>query len=198
MNDLKRINSSDIMVVVDVEATCSNDGTISRNEMEIIEIGAVKITKKGNIISKFDAFIKPSKHPKLTEFCKKLTGITQDQIDNAAPFPHAFKNFMDFFKDSDLLLSWGIFDYQIILKECDRFKVELKKLKLPPEQIFSIPHVNLKEVVKKIVPNKFSGFKGVMKYYGLKFEGSKHRGIDDAFNIARVYQKMYKRIKTKF
>ena len=36
---------SSYFLIVDLEATCSNDGSIPREEMEIIEIGAVMLNR---------------------------------------------------------------------------------------------------------------------------------------------------------
>jgi len=52
--------------------------------MEIIEIGAVMVEAQGlTVIDEFQTFIKPVRYPILTEFCKSLTSITQEQVDQA-------------------------------------------------------------------------------------------------------------------
>jgi len=43
-------------LVVDLEATCSDDGTISGEEMEIIEIGACWATEDGECQSASNTF----------------------------------------------------------------------------------------------------------------------------------------------
>lgn len=50
-------------LIVDVEATCTNEGAFPRNEMEIIEIGAVvQDAQAFEIVSEFQSFIKPVRH----------------------------------------------------------------------------------------------------------------------------------------
>jgi len=57
-------------LIVDLEATCSNDNSIERAHMEIIEIGAVMIQGQTlEVIDEFQTFIKPVRTPKLTAFC---------------------------------------------------------------------------------------------------------------------------------
>ena len=66
--------SFDYFLIVDLESTCCNNGSISKGEHEIIEIGAVMvdaITLKE--IDSFNTFVKPIKHSKLTQFCTTLT-----------------------------------------------------------------------------------------------------------------------------
>jgi len=65
-------------LIVDLEATCCNDASFPKDEMEIIEIGAVMtLAETLENISEFQTFIRPVRHPQLTAFCKELTSISQ-------------------------------------------------------------------------------------------------------------------------
>ena len=58
------------ILVVDLEATCCDLHSIPRHQMETIEIGAVMVaTDSLEIVDEFQIFIKPLRHPVLTEFC---------------------------------------------------------------------------------------------------------------------------------
>lgn len=72
-------------LVIDFEATCCDKGTVSRGEMEIIEIGAVMV-EAGTFeaVDEFQTFIRPVRHPRLTSFCTSLTFIMQEGVE-AAP-----------------------------------------------------------------------------------------------------------------
>lgn len=63
------------LIVLDLEATCDIDGRLPANEMEIIEIGAVILDARYQIVSEFQQFVKPIKHPVLSDFCRSLTHI---------------------------------------------------------------------------------------------------------------------------
>ena len=81
-------------LIVDLEATCSDDKSVPRHLMEIDE---------------FQIFIQPILNPKLSNFCQELTSISQSDVDNAPKFPEAlklFKNWFLSFKDI-LFCSWG-------------------------------------------------------------------------------------------
>ncbi len=68
----------DYFLILDLEATCCDKGTIKRHEMEIVEIGSVMVEAQAlTIIDQFQSFIKPVRYPVLTEFCKSLTSITK-------------------------------------------------------------------------------------------------------------------------
>ncbi|MEP0914987.1 exonuclease domain-containing protein [Leptolyngbya sp. GB1-A1] len=80
----------DYYLVLDLEATCCNQDTIKRHQMEIIEIGAVMVEAQNlNVIEEFQTFIRPTRYPVLTEFCKSLTSITQEQVDQAPGYVEA-------------------------------------------------------------------------------------------------------------
>jgi inhibitor of KinA sporulation pathway (predicted exonuclease) len=70
-------------LVIDLEAT-TDEGGWPITEMEIIEIGASLVDRKGRELDHFQRFVKPARRPLLTSFCRELTHITQANIDAAA------------------------------------------------------------------------------------------------------------------
>ncbi|MES8989501.1 exonuclease, partial [Cutibacterium acnes] len=57
-------------LVVDLEATCADDGSIAPEDMEIIEIGAGWATESGVVLERFQHLVRPLVRPILTPFCK--------------------------------------------------------------------------------------------------------------------------------
>ena len=76
------------IVVVDVEATCWKKGVFSRKK-ETIEIGAVLLLldRAQSRWPEFQTFVRPRRLPRLSSFCRELTGITQENVDAAPTFP---------------------------------------------------------------------------------------------------------------
>lgn len=68
-------------IIFDLEATCWENDRTKQNE--IIEIGAVKLDENLAVIGEFQTFIKPKLNPILSDFCKKLTSISQEEVDQA-------------------------------------------------------------------------------------------------------------------
>jgi len=70
----------DQIIVIDVESTCWH-GKIPKGQMnEIIEIGICIIcTKSGDILDTRDIIVKPE-HSTISDYCKNLTTITQEQM----------------------------------------------------------------------------------------------------------------------
>ena len=61
---------------------------------EIIEFPAFLLNSRtGQIEDSFHSLIKPVINPILTEFCTKLTGISQDDVNKAPRFIEVFKSF---------------------------------------------------------------------------------------------------------
>lgn len=166
-------------VVFDLEATCHRNGDPKGFSKEIIEIGAVKINEDGKIIDEFSEFCKPLNSPVLSDFCKELTTINQEDIDNSEPIKDVLTNFLKWSKDS-ILLSWGNFDKnQIIL--------DMKSNKIKG---FNFDHLNLKYLFTRWKGlRRGKGVKRSLRIEEMEFDGTPHRGIDDAKNIAKIFVK---------
>lgn len=168
-------------IILDLEATCWKDRSLN-NPNEIIEIGAVKIDEHGEIIDEFCQFIRPKLNPILSEFCTELTTIEQSDIDCSEAYNVVLKNFWDWIDLSQpyFLCSWGYYDKKQFILDCDLYKLDTKWLD---------PHISLKHQYAEI--NKLRrpiGMGGALKREGIKLQGTHHRGIDDARNIAKIFQ----------
>ncbi|MEL7038248.1 MAG: 3'-5' exonuclease [Cyanobacteria bacterium J06592_8] len=170
-------------LVIDLEATCCNGNTIPRYEMEIIEIGAVLVeTQNLTPVNEFQTFIRPVRHPILTEFCQELTSITQEQVNQAPAYPEAVHNFtawLSQYSDSQIIWgSWGDYDRK-------QFEQDSQFHHLPFP--LGYPHINLKKMFTKSQGlKKRYGMAEALKLVGLPLEGTHHRGIDDTRNIAKL------------
>src|SRR5438067_4346899 len=124
-------------IIVDLEATCWERG--GRPErMEIIEIGAVRLeSASGPATDEFARFVRPVIEPSLSEFCKQLTGIRQQDVDAARPFPEVFDKFLGWIGDAPVTLSsWGAYDLR-------QFRLDCARHRIPMPETFE-RHVNLK------------------------------------------------------
>ena len=153
-------------------------------EQEIIEIGAYKLNRFGEVIGTFNRFVRPILHPFLSPFCKSLTSITQEEIDQANKFPsviEAFQDWVNIYDEEYLLCSWGGFDRKMLVKECKLHKLESDWAEV---------HINLKaqyQEMKKM--RRPCGLKSTVVKEGFEFTGIHHRGISDAENLAKVFGK---------
>lgn len=178
---MMNLNQYDYFLVLDLEGTCCDKETIKRHEMEMIEIGAVMVEAETlTIIDEFQTFVKPVRNPVLTPFCTSLTSITQTQVEQAPRYADAILLLQKWLSNypNAVFGSWGDYDY-------NQFEEDSKFHKVPFP--ISYPHINLKKL--------FSNAQGLSELYGMaealklaaiKLEGTHHRGIDDAKNIAKL------------
>jgi inhibitor of KinA sporulation pathway (predicted exonuclease) len=170
------------LLVVDLEATCDDGGRVPRREMETIEIGAVLVDGATlEPAAELATFVRPRRHPILTPFCTALTTITQADVDAAPTFPEAIDalaRFLALQRASPVLFaSWGDYDKHQLAQDAAHHGV-----RLPLGE-----HVNLKaRFSERLGLRKKLGMAGALARVGLRLEGTHHRGIDDARNIARL------------
>lgn len=168
-------------LVLDLEATCCDQGTIPRDETEIIEIGAVMVgaaTLKP--VDEFATFVRPVRYPRLTEFCLSLTSVTQHQVNEGVGLAEAISQLRQWAEryPGYLFCSWGDYDRNQILRECQHNEISYP---------FSDGHLNLKrQFSERQGSKKRFGMAEALHKVGLPLDGTHHRGIDDARNIARL------------
>lgn len=173
---------------VDLEATCCDKGSFPREEMEIIEFGGVLLDKEKNweAVDRVEFFIQPTIHPVLTEFCKKLTNITQEQVDNGLLYEQAYSLTGRYQLDRANQMSWcswGEFDKNIMIQ--GRELHDLPPLLNPGK------HFNLKVWYSRLnMTKKGFGLDKAVNREGLTFLGQHHRALSDAENVAQIFRKL--------
>lgn len=168
-------------IIFDLEATCWRLRRPPRQE--IIEIGAVKVDSEGNRISEFNAFVKPRLNPQLSDFCKKLTSISQTDIDGADEFDEVIWQFEDWLYTSDdrvTLFSWGDYDKHQLVMDAELHNIEIPWVQ--NHHCLKLEHARLLRLREPV------GVKTALELSGMTFEGTSHRGIEDARNTARIFE----------
>jgi 3'-5' exoribonuclease 1 len=176
-------------VIVDLEATCWEKGT-SPDKMETIEIGAVLLeTCSGPVSQEFASFVKPVASLTLSKFCTELTSIRQEDVDQADHFWAVFPRFVQWIGDEPFrLCSWGAYDLNQLSKDCERHRMEL------PQSFEN--HVNLKKEFSRLFDVKPTGMKRALAMMKIALDGTHHRGIDDARNIAKLAQTILPKVES--
>jgi inhibitor of KinA sporulation pathway (predicted exonuclease)/plasmid maintenance system antidote protein VapI len=181
------MNGNRHIVVVDIEHTCAMGGSIPPEERETIEIGAVLIdTCSLQIIDEFSELIRPITHPKLSQFCTELTGITQGELDVAAHFSEVFAHFIDWLPDNSdyVLATWG--SYDIVQLNIDCAVHGMASFKPSINLNLKIAFKEARNLKKKV------GLKRALEIANLSYEGSHHRALDDAKNTAKLLPLIFK------
>lgn len=169
---------------VDLEATCDDSPTFNRRKMEIIEFGCTLLNPEYKVVGTFNSFVRPTINPTLTEFCKELTTITQEQVDSADTWDVVAAQIAEFFAtmipegSDEIWTSWGDFDRNLIIRDCERYNITDPMCPV---------HFNLKALeASHRNSKKQHGMKGTMDSMGLVFPGTLHRACDDAAALAMI------------
>ena len=172
-----------VYIILDLEATCYERGEKPEGFVnEIIEIGAVKVDENYEYIDEYCKFLKPKNHPIISKFCNELTTITQEDIDKAEDARDVLIDFFEWCKEDGkevVYVSWGFYDK-------NQFKYDLRINKLDKEIINDSNHISFKHLYGKVNRVKPMGLKKACYREKIDFEGTHHRGIDDAKNILKV------------
>lgn len=115
-------------VVIDFEATCDKANTREAKDSyphEIIEFPAIIVDLEAqnheenqtyldedsgrirsptdlHVVDTFHRYVKPIQYPILTDYCTRLTGIKQEQVDTAEEFPEVLQAFHEFLMKNGL------------------------------------------------------------------------------------------------
>lgn len=182
---MKNFKNKHFFVVLDFEATCK-DGDLMTPQ-EIIQFPAVLVDGFSfQVLDTFNTFVKPAYSPVLTDFCKSLTGITQEEVDKGVPFSRALAQFQEWLQSHRLyhnftVITWGNWDLMCMLPaQCDLSKI-------------SVPWClrtwcNLKYVINRVVGihPKVGCKEVVTEYFKLPWIGTAHNGLHDSLNVAQL------------
>ncbi|MFV2048995.1 exonuclease domain-containing protein [Metabacillus sp. YM-086] len=171
-------------IFFDFEMLCSDQG-MAFEKMEAIRLGAVKYELDSEETSYFDRYIRPENRNPLTDFCKRLTGIDDSDLEKASDFKDVFADFLEWvggLKKSQYF-SWSPSDLS-------RLKIDSLKHSIPERTIRKIEtrYTDFQDIFKKRVSKNNISVEDGLALYGLEFLGEKHNPMYDAYNTFRIYQ----------
>ncbi|KEG14920.1 hypothetical protein DQ04_00261190 [Trypanosoma grayi] len=178
----------DYIIVVDVEATCERDGT--NYPHEIIELPGVLIdVRRGLVDTKrsFRSYVKPWRNPVLSDFCKSLTGITQEDVDKAPGLPEVVERFTRWYRETIPIgakvafAADGPWDFKRFIYECSILRDHVGFPGIFYEYLDI--RTTFAHNFNRGAPIKLDS---MLRRMRLQFVGRPHCGFDDATNIARL------------
>lgn len=169
----------DKILVIDIEATCWEGNPPAGQENEIIEIGICTIdVASGERGEKRSILVKPERS-QVSEFCTQLTTLSQEQVDQGLDFASACSILQkEYFSKERVWASYGDYDRRQFERQC-----QSRQINYP----FGPSHINVKNLLAILhgLPHEV-GMDEALKLIDLPLEGTHHRGVDDAWNIAAI------------
>jgi inhibitor of KinA sporulation pathway (predicted exonuclease) len=178
----------DQVIIVDIEATCWEGDPPPGQESEIIEIGICLLdVPSGQRSQKQSILVRPQRST-VTAFCTQLTTLTQEQVDQGISFSEACAQIKrDYRPRGRTWASYGDYDRIMFQRQCEREGVTYP---------FNRTHINVKNLLAlgQNLPREV-GLDQALALLNLPLEGTHHRGVDDAWNIAAILAYLLTRLR---
>ena len=158
-----------------------------RWRMETIQIGAVLVDRNFEIVDKFSTYVKPQAGS-ISDFIKRLTGITAYHVKEAPTFEEAMSDFISWLPtDEDIrFVSWSMTDRKQIIEEAANKNIDLSGL----DEIFET-WIDAQDLFgEKMDTIQCYRLSEALIASDIYQEGDSHDGLDDAFNTAKLFIKM--------
>ena len=150
---------------------------------ELIQIGAVKMNDSLEITDSFSQLIKPVHYARLHPRIKRITHITQEDVDDAPGFSEALQRFSDFCGEDYALLTWGCDDVSVLEQNRRFFKCDIR---------FSDVY-DMQRVYGELIGNlkERQGLQSAMTHFGIEPDEDRpfHNALNDAYYTALVFQR---------
>ena len=109
------------IIVFDLEWNQSGYNPNHRMPHEIIEIGACRVDRAGNVVSRFSELIRPRVYKRLDKHIKQVTGITEQELAQGRSFSDVFGDFIAWCGEDAQLVTWGRDDYPVLKRNAAFF-----------------------------------------------------------------------------
>lgn len=189
--------------LLDIEMTCDgkqengkfiDDGRMKRSQREIISVGFVVCDDKYNIKNRYSSFIKPVHTTIITDYCEKLTGITQNDVDHGKKCNNAFRDIREMCKkySVDYIFTFGNADKMGIIfsakwnrKEKERvnnlFAISEKVIDVRPAILRGIDCKNYK---------RSPSLSRIAEMLEIKIKGAHHNALNDAVLLCKICREL--------
>ena len=169
------------------EFTSSQKSCVPGANGEVIQFGAVLLDENYNMLSEFSSYVKPA-YSTVTPLINRLTGITNENLQNADDFITVFDKFNYWRGEGDIVtFCWSKSDFNQLWSELEtkgRHRYDL----------FQTLHnfVDLQKIFGNLVASKISiGLESALKLLQMEYTGQMHSALSDSYNTARILHKLF-------
>ena len=152
---------------------------------EIVEIGAVKLDSKKNIIDKFSSLVRPTLYKKIHYVTKRVISLSTQELSSARMFPDVAQDFFDWCGEDYLFCSWGPSD----LTELQR---NMRYHRLPPLSDGPITFLDVQKLFSMLIED--GKIRRSLEYavdtMSIPKSDNFHRALSDAEYTAMILQRL--------
>ena len=156
---------------------------------EVIEIGAVTLDEANAEAASFKRFVRPQFSETLAENIVRLTGITDEDVENAGGFGEVLAEFAEWCLETGgadfEIYAWSDNDLKQLKREVRRKQVELTEA---CETMFANWRDFQRVYSDMFYLSQVMSLTKALELSGLDFEGRAHDGLTDARNTADLYR----------
>jgi DNA polymerase III epsilon subunit-like protein len=154
---------------------------------EIIQIGAVKLSESLEIISTFNALIKPNVYTTIHPYVENLTKINIDMVSSCKNFVDVYADFLDFIGNDEIVFCvWGIVDIKELLRN-------LKFYNSSSSSIFKY-YIDIQKHASKYLKSpkgtKIS-LRNAINVLNIPTKNEFHDAFNDAYYTSEVFKEIY-------
>lgn len=184
-------------IIFDLEWNNAYNYALKKPMNEIIEIGALKLDEKFNIVDSFKQLIKPKLSKKLSSRCKNLTKITNEEIrENGIAFETAIDDFSHWSRGKDnIFLSWSDSDLYVLSSNFLKFLGDCNVE-------FMSNYCDAQKYCMAFVPKSINegcnqiALSRCAEIFGITVDTTKlHRALSDCYVTAECLKKVFDREK---
>lgn len=171
-------------IVFDLEWNQGGENEVQLSDrlpFEIIEIGAVKLNDKKEVIDRYEKLVKPVVYHKLHYITKKMLGLTMESLESEECFVDILPDFLKWCGEDYLFCSWGPLD----LIELQR---NMRYHELPPLSEGPLPFLDVQKLFSYQYEDKKMrrSLEYAVSFLGIEETLAFHRAYDDAYYTGLV------------
>lgn len=156
---------------------------------EIIEIGAIKLNDRREMLDKFSELIKPQVYHEMNHVTKKLIHLQMEELEYARTFPEVMEAFRNWWGEDFIFCTWGPLD----LTELQR---NLRYYQMAPISDRPIKFLDVQKLFSIACEDRKSrrSLEHAIDVLEIKKDIPFHRAFSDAYYTAKVLARLDERV----
>lgn len=158
----------------------------SKCPFEIVQISALQLDEKLEVISTFDRLVKPELYTSIHPFVEQMTGITIEKLASSKTFKEVYKEFTQFISNESILCMWGVVDMKELLRNIKYHNLDISVI--PRE------YINIQTYASRFIrcPKGTNvGLRNAVELLNIPIDSKFHDAFSDACYTTEVFKHIY-------